>query len=471
MVEHNKKISRTVPEDKFPNVLAISYFYAPDTSSGSIRNTKLIEGLSHTSVKVHVLSVRGKHPELADSDRFPGSSQPSETTTNHLKVTRTSYIDSEILLSTLKKPFVVRRQKPGSSNTRLNENRISDHHSKSKFQRLKDHISDCFRTPDPQSGWFVFGVLAGIGICRNERIDVIYAIGKPWTAFFIGYVLSRIFRKPLIVDFMDPWSQNFMQKDRTAAFRKLDRLLERFILRRADHIVANTPELARDFSRRYKLSKNQVHTITCGYDPDDFKATLGIEAESGNKFIVSHIGQFYSDRSPKTLLQAIQLLLAENRIPADLLRVRFIGHIEPGDREQNELIGCLEKKSVLEITPRIPHDKAVAHMKSANLLLVVQINAPLQVPAKLYEYMYTQKPILALCEPASATARLVESYSRGMSVAHDDVPAIAAAILEQFRLHKNTNNNPTCGDADIENYNIKNIAQSLSAIFEQATLV
>lgn len=464
-----ESFSKMAPDKTWmPRVLAISYFFPPESSSGAIRNIKLLTSLSEISCELFVLTV---HERYFGQDRSGQKSEPARLggVSRPIQVFRTRCLFPERLLSQSKQfllwPF--RTMSSGGSN-QLEQFAGARSRDPSAFQNVKDHISDFFCTPDIQSGWLPFAVWTGIQVCKRHRIDLIYAVGKPWTAFFIGYALRFIFKKPLIIDFMDPWSQNFMQKGRTRFFGKVDTLLERFIVQRSDHIIANTPELAQDFLQRFGLRESCVHVVTCGYDPDDFVNTENAEESISEKFTISHIGQFYSDRSPLNFLKAVRHLVEEKMIPLDALAVRFVGNMQGAEPEVEKLIDLLVQDGILTVRSWIPHDEAIRHMMASQLLLVVQINAPLQVPAKLYEYLATGKPILALCEPGSATANLVRRFSCGKPVSYDEVRAIAGAILDSYEEYCKRIGKSEGPSSNIDRYNINNIAKTMEQIFHDA---
>jgi hypothetical protein len=52
-----------------------------------------------------------------------------------------------------------------------------------------------------------------------------------------------------------------------------------------------------------------------------------------------------------------------------------------------------------------------------------------QIPAKVYEYIRSGRPILALTDPASDTARLLERWDGVYSAGADSVPEIKTALV------------------------------------------
>ena len=70
--------------------------------------------------------------------------------------------------------------------------------------------------------------------------------------------------------------------------------LEKFIVKRADFVISNTPELAYNFIERLKVPKEKIGVITCGYDETDFN--INFNKTQNKEFVITHIGTFYKKR-------------------------------------------------------------------------------------------------------------------------------------------------------------------------------
>jgi glycosyltransferase involved in cell wall biosynthesis len=81
---------------------------------------------------------------------------------------------------------------------------------------------------------------------------------------------------------------------------------------------------------------------------------------------------------------------------------------------------------------RVPHSQVLRYQLEADVLLVFQTGFPLQVPRKLFEYMSMQKPVLAVAERDSATARIVEDSGVGV-IAEQDDRSVREAVQNLYR--------------------------------------
>jgi hypothetical protein len=122
-------------------------------------------------------------------------------------------------------------------------------------------------------------------------------------------------------------------------------------------------------------------------------------------------------------------------------------------------------QDVVALLPSIPYDDALAEMLSAGVLLLFQAeNCNHQIPAKLYEYMRSGRPIFALTHARGDTATTLRAA--GIDTIADlasasDIEAKLPAFLERVRAG-------TAPRATVEyasTYSRRSQAQTLASLF------
>ena len=84
---------------------------------------------------------------------------------------------------------------------------------------------------------------------------------------------------------------------------------------------------------------------------------------------------------------------------------------------------------MIECLPPIPYREALAEMLAADGLLVMQAsNCNEQIPAKIYEYLRSGRPILALTDPQGDTAKVLFDAGLNTIARLDSVAEIMAAL-------------------------------------------
>jgi hypothetical protein len=89
---------------------------------------------------------------------------------------------------------------------------------------------------------------------------------------------------------------------------------------------------------------------------------------------------------------------------------------------------------MVRVLPSLSYADAHREMMEADVLMLFQgpsCNA--QIPAKVYEYLYVGRPILALTDPEGDTGRLLAELGIRTTVPIDDVSAIKGLILQSIK--------------------------------------
>ena len=439
------------------NILALAYLFPPDSGSGTYRSLYFLNHLVNFGDEVTVITAK-------EEDFAPGTNLDYELqsiVSNRIRVVRASVIRPVERLLRLRdtlKRFAGRRvpsareKLPHSSGSR-----------RSWTQSIKDTITDVLTCPDEHVGWIPDAIRQAGRVMRSTSIDCIYATGGPWSALVAGALLKRKHEIPLVLDFRDPWTSNPYTKYQSALINGCGRILESFCIRSADFIIANTEDVREDFVRRYpNIRCERFVTITNGFE----RMSPNNTQPRNQKFTLVHAGELYLSRNPANFFRAITLLLREKRIPENEILIRLVGGCSTAG-ETGSILETEVLKHVVEITPRVSHSIALQYQMMADALLIFQTGFPLQIPRKLYEYMSLRKPVLAITEPKSATARVVEESKVGI-VADQSVEAITDAVSRLYELWK-TGMDMTVSTEHVARYQNDRLASELQVVLRNAS--
>ena len=271
----------------------------------------------------------------------------------------------------------------------------------SVFKRYPDWIA----RPDRWISWLFGALLTGFRMVRQHRPNVIWSTYPIATAHLIGYWLSRLSGIPWIADFRDPMAHVGYPPDKPTWDSYLS--VEQKVFAQASRVVFTTPGAARLYSQRYASQANRIRIIENGYDEASFSdlahATSQLALNPG-KFTLLHSGIVYPEwRNPKQLFAALRRLIDSGLIDPNLIRVRFRASGHPDFLAS--LVASHGLNDLVQILPPIGYKSALAEMCAADGLLVLQSDdCNDQIPAKVYEYLRAQKPILGLCGDVGDTA-------------------------------------------------------------------
>lgn len=258
--------------------------------------------------------------------------------------------------------------------------------------------------PDRWITWAFAAIPAGLRLVRRHRPEAIWSTYPIATAHLIGCWLARLSGIPWIADFRDPMAQDGYPPD-PATWRAFERI-ERNAIAHAAASIFVTRGAAALYRRRYPTAAERIAVIENGFDESSFVAlaTSAGPLVPGRCTLV-HSGIVYpSERDPTQLFAALGALKRSGRAGDVLLRFRASAH----DELLRELARRNDVGDMIDVAPPLPYREALEEMQRADGLLVLQAsNCNEQIPAKVYEYLRAQRPILALTDPEGDTADLL----------------------------------------------------------------
>ena len=293
--------------------------------------------------------------------------------------------------------------------------------------------------PDVWTGWYPWAVAATRRMLEADPVDLVYSTSPHATAHLIARSIARRSGRPWVADFRDPWFEEPPEPSAPNGrlFRSLDRRLERSVITSCSTVVASTTGLRESLRKRYPhVSSTKFRAIFNGYDEADFQHMDTTNRGRGDRMHIVHAGSLNLEfRDPRPLLRALRRCADAGKIDLARVRLRLIGGGAFANSEEvRAAIRSLALDDVVQIVARVPYAQALQELANADLLLLIQASSDTVslVPAKLYEYLRTQRPVLALVHPG-ATWEVIEITGGGWVVAPEDVPRLDAALEVAFR--------------------------------------
>lgn len=312
---------------------------------------------------------------------------------------------------------------------------------KSRLKTLLKSWKDALFVPDESVLWAIRAGVAGCRVVREQGIDCVYTTSGPHSTHIAGWMIQHFTGIQWIADFRDPWTDN-MHYQRSGWQRSFELWLERRVFRHADSVVTVTEGFKALFQSKYPEYKGKIEVIRNGVDPDDFPVVARApspEERSDKPFTFFYAGILYPKRSPAPFLQALHKVLQSGWLTENDVQADFAGVFDyPGQSENRELVDRLGLQSVVNALGYLPRERALDRMMTADGLLLIGENVPeskLYVPGKLYEYLYAQRPILAILEQGEA-ARLITAAQAGTVFDATDVDGMAREVVRLVQDHR-----------------------------------
>jgi glycosyltransferase involved in cell wall biosynthesis len=319
--------------------------------------------------------------------------------------------------------------------------------------------------PDRWVTWLAGAIPAGLHSIRKRKIDVILTTYPIASAVLIGYFLHVLSGRPWIVDFRDSMTEEGYPQDPQT--RRIYNWIERKAIQHGSRFLFTAPATIRMYLRRYPhLRPDRCLVLPNGYDESDF-ADLVPKSSAGDYLRLLHSGLIYPwERDPRPFFRALARLKAEGEISSDTLSIdlRACGSEAEYQKDAEEL-GI---QDLVHFLPRLPyHDSLQDAAEADGLLLLQAACCDHQIPAKAYEYLRLNKPILALTTLTGDTARLLNEAGGATIVDVADENAIHA-VLPEFLLQVRAGTHPLPLSAKYRSYSrqvqAERLADSMSSL-------
>lgn len=292
--------------------------------------------------------------------------------------------------------------------------------------------------PDRWISWWFSAVPAGLKLIREHRPDVIWSTYPISTAHLIGGTLHRLTGIPWVADFRDPMIGENHPRD--FCTRLVVRAIERRTVHHCTKAVFTSPSAMRNYRSRYPdKPESDFCLIENGYDEENFASALEVAHKpcTGRKqFRLLHSGVIYpSERDPRPLFEALGIMLGKGMISEE--NFKLVLRAAHHEQHLSALARACGIERIIDLPGPIPYREALAEMFDADGLLILQgASCNSQIPAKLYEYLRAQRPILGLTDPAGDTAATLRRVGVDAIAPLDSREAIMAALagfLERAR--------------------------------------
>lgn len=284
--------------------------------------------------------------------------------------------------------------------------------------------------PDRWVSWKYGAVREGMRMIREFKPQAIWTTYPIATAHLIGAELHRQTGLPWIADFRDPMAQEGYPADPLTW--QSYKAIEEKTLRTARYSTFTTPSAARTYQARYQTSAEKVVVLENGYDEETFAtaANVGTQRQSIHPGAITllHSGIVYpAERDPTRFFEALGRLKSKGIIKPGTLIIRFRASVH--DDLLKSLAGKYGIAEFIDCQPPVTYREALSEMLIADGLLVMQAsNCNEQIPAKIYEYLRANRPILALTDPLGDTATTLRNAGATDIVRLDSVQEICEAL-------------------------------------------
>lgn len=266
---------------------------------------------------------------------------------------------------------------------------------------------------------------------KGRGLDVLIASSPPFFPHLSGTVVSGMRRVPLVLEVRDLWPDYLVGMgvipEKGVPTRGLF-ALERWMLRRADHVVVVTDSF-RQRVREKGVADERIDVIPNGVDtsfyyPANEPPPLPSLERRPGELLVTYLGNFGAGQALSVVVEAAAILASDGGTP-----VRLVMAGDGPERTRVEARAAELGLTNVSIHPPIPKEATRAFYGASDVSLVPLAPVAIfqeTIPSKIFEVMACERPVVAAL--GGEGARIVERSGGGVVVPPGDPRAIAAAV-------------------------------------------
>ncbi|QEE29646.1 glycosyltransferase family 4 protein [Terriglobus albidus] len=375
-------------------VLLVTFSFPPAGGVGVLRALSLAKYLPENGIEVEVLTARNA-PAVQRDD------------------TLASQVPFSVIVHrcwTLDLPFGVRKaiKRILSETSDATSATVAEGGRVSKPRLLKKIFADML-LPDPQIGWLPLAVPAAARLIRKKQIDLVLITVPPFSSSRMVSFLRRKFPVlPIVLEFRDEWLNttiDLVSYSNSPRAKQIAARTEKEAVHDATLVVAVTDAAERTIRQRYPQEPSSKFVcVPNGYDSQPSLTMPSMPAL--DTVTLTFIGTVYRSSDPSSFIEAVHAL---PEIIKSRLRIRFIGHIEsPHYRHALMSLG-----SIIDLQGVLPQAEALQAIKTTDYLLLIS-HDPINVAAKVYDYLGGGRPIIAAIHPDGDIRRILEETEAGI---------------------------------------------------------
>ncbi|WP_254780152.1 glycosyltransferase [Mucilaginibacter sp. NFR10] len=278
-------------------------------------------------------------------------------------------------------------------------------------------------------------------LLKDNKFDLIYFSTTQFPVCTLGAYWKKRFGVPYVIDMQDPWhSDYYINKPKSERPPKywfvyhLNKYLEPIAIKNASGLISVSAGNIDELKLRYPvIQKLPAAIITFGaFEPDLQIAKTNQKLFAGlldDGFInVVYIGRGGKDlhKAISPVFDALRTGLNTNKEQFEKIKLYFIGtSYAPAGQGITTILPLAKQYNVeeriVEITDRISYYQALLTLQQADALFIPGSDDPKYTASKIFPYLLTKRPVLAVFNAASSAIPIMQQYGVEHVYNYDDV--------------------------------------------------
>lgn len=361
-------------------------------------------------------------------------------------------------------------ESPFDRTSSLNKNiKIEKEAKKSLFEPILSWIDrNC-----PTDTWIFLFILRWGWIKRVAKLtkpDLIMATGDPWSGLWLGEKLSQKLHVPFVADFRDPWTLGKVHlRERSSFSERIDKIFEKKVIEQADCLIFTSIQTNKLYLEKYQIPAIKTATIYNSFEPALMKKSsdfLSSPKWDSSKINILFLGRFRRLSSASVVVEFLERIQLSDPGAIDLIRIHSFG--KP-DNDEMQRIWDADLNSVFVFHDPFEPDESLQIMNSADLLLLsTSRDRSKIIPAKLWDYLFSDVPILSIV-PNPEVELILEKTESGIHFNPENIAEISEFLIQVIQARRSGVDLPLPIRKDVaglQEFTSKAATIKLAAIFD-----
>ncbi|HVV55978.1 MAG TPA: glycosyltransferase [Mucilaginibacter sp.] len=267
-------------------------------------------------------------------------------------------------------------------------------------------------------------------LLKEKKFDLVYFSTTEFPVCILGAYWKRKFGVPYVIDMQDPWHSDYY-RDKPRAQRppkywlsyRLHKFLEPKAMRHVSGLISVSESYINDLKKRYREIKDiPSAVITFGAFAPDLKIAEDNQQKFERLPDPGKVNIVYAGRGGADMQNAVSELFKAFKKGLESepnifgrIKLYFIGtSYAPAGHGKPTIMPVAEEYGIsgnmVEITGRISYYHTLATLQQADALFIPGSDDPKYTASKIYPYLLSGKPLLAIFNPQSPALDVMKEY-------------------------------------------------------------
>lgn len=312
---------------------------------------------------------------------------------------------------------------------------------------------------------------AGLRLIRERGIDLVYFSTTVFFSMPFGRWWLRQTSVPFVLDIQDPWLSDYYETHpeatpprKYALSQRLHARLERWTMARVGGLLSVSPDYLTTLAERYPRLRN-VPSLVLPFAASATDFQIVAQHPQNNQYFdrgdglthAAYVGRAGDDMRPALEILFAALARGRESFPSlfEPVRLHFIGTDYADASRARQTVTPVATATgvgevVSEATGRAPYFTALQVLRDARFLVLIGSNDPSYNASKVYPYLMTGQPIVAVVHERSPLVAVLRQASQVSLVTFGE--NTASTTIEQLlsAWHRLLRNLPTATPAVAE---------------------